>query len=93
MDAAEYSARLIDYRSTMSLALEMLSAGIISEKDYDHIDRIMAKKYGLSLDSIWCRSPLIPFPTRGNMPHTNGGDVNGENDKESTFPGSPARSA
>ena len=80
MDAAESRARLINYRAAMSLAFEMLSEGIINEKDYDHIDRIIAKKYGLSLDSIWCRLPLIPSPTRGNMPHTEGGDVHGKND-------------
>ena len=37
----------------MSLAMGMLHQSIISESEYAEIDTIMAKKYGLSLDSIF----------------------------------------
>ena len=36
-----------------SMAKAMLERGIISEKDYDIIDRLMAEKYGISLSSIF----------------------------------------
>ena len=58
----------------MSLAEAMLTDGIISEKDYVKIDRVIAKKYGLSLCSIYCRKPLIVLETRGNMQHVKGSD-------------------
>lgn len=69
---ADYRARLVSYRTTMSLAEEMLIAGIINENDYTKIDRILAQKYGLSLGSIYCRKPLIDQASRGNIQHTEG---------------------
>lgn len=77
---ADYHARLIAYRTTMSLAEGMLSDGIISEKDYDKIDRIIANLKGLSLSSIYCRKPLITPPDRVNMRHTEGGETYGPDD-------------
>lgn len=70
---AKYRRRLLSYRSSMSLAQEMLSEGIITEKEYAVIDRIIANRYGLSLDSIYCRNPLIDPASRGNMRHAKGG--------------------
>ena len=70
---AEYRRRLLNYRSSMSLAQEMLSEGIILEKEYAVIDRIIANRYGLSLGSICCRNPLIDPASGGNMRHTEGG--------------------
>ena len=76
----DYDRRMADYRTAMSLAADMLERGIITEKDYAQIDRIIAKKYGLSLDSICCRSPLINTGTRGNMlTDKKGGVANGTN--------------
>ena len=80
---AEYNAALIAYRTSMSLAAGLLSDGIITEKEYDKIDRIIAKKYGLSLGSICCRKPLIALENRGNMRHTEGGESHGEIDPDS----------
>lgn len=78
--SADYRNALVSYRVSMSLAEDMLLQGIISEKDYSKIDRIIAKKYGLSLDSICCRNPLISGETRGNMSLTIGGDIDGKDD-------------
>lgn len=77
---AEYRDRLLAYRTSMSLAAEMLSEGILTAKEYDQIDRIIAKKYGLSLGSLYCRKPLIEGAFRGNIRHTEGGDICGEDD-------------
>ena len=66
----QYDAAMLKYRTTMAIADEMHSRGIISAKDYDRIDRIIAEKYGLSLSSICARKPLIIQGSRGNMAHT-----------------------
>lgn len=44
----ELIMRIANYRAAMSLANEMLENGIISAEEYEKIDTIMAKKYGLS---------------------------------------------
>ena len=75
-----YRERLIDYRTTMALAEGMLHEGIITEKDYGKIDRMMANLKGLSLGSICCRNPLIKSGNRGNMRHTEGGETHGTDD-------------
>lgn len=49
----EYRKHLISYQITMSMVRNMLSDGIISEEEYDKIDTIMTKKYGISLFSIY----------------------------------------
>lgn len=76
----DYKERLIAYRTTMSLANGMLLEGIITEKDYAQIDRIIAKRKGLSLGSICCRKPLIVPENRGNIRHTEGGGSYGTDD-------------
>ena len=77
---ADFKARLVAYRTSMSLAESLFFDGIITEKEYDKIDRIMAKKHGLSLGSIWCRKPLILLHYRANIPQTGGGEVLGTDD-------------
>ena len=77
---AEYRERLLAYRAAMSLATEMLNEGILTPREYAEIDRIIAKKYGLSLGSLYCRKPLIEGAFRGNIRHTEGGDICGEDD-------------
>ena len=77
---AEYKERLIAYRTTMSLAEGMLHEGIITAKDYGKIDKIIAKRCGLSLGSICCRKPLIIAGNRGNMRLTGGEEVHGSDD-------------
>lgn len=49
----ELYKRLGSYRMAMSLAKGMLSRGIINEKEYRKIDKIMAKKYGISSFTIF----------------------------------------
>ncbi len=76
----EYYSRLIAYRTTMSLVESMLSEGIITEKDYHKIDRMIANLKGLSLGSIYCRKPLIASRYRGNMRHNGGDETHGTDD-------------
>lgn len=76
----DYKAALISYRTAMAMAASMLADGVITKKDYGKIDRIMAKKYGLSLGSICCRKPLIAPTDRGNMPHNEGSEADGPDD-------------
>ena len=71
---------ILCYRSAMAVALGMLREDIISEEEYNEIDRIIANKYGLNLDSIFCRNPLLLQEFRGNMSHTEGGVVDGAHD-------------
>jgi len=49
----EMFQRISAYRAAMSLARSMLHQGIISQEEYNRIDTIMAKKYGISLGSIF----------------------------------------
>ena len=49
----DYLEKVSSYRRAMSLAGSMRVRGIISEKEYDKIDTIMADKYGISLVSIF----------------------------------------
>ena len=76
----DYRQAMIDYRISMSLAAELLSDGLITEKDYAKIDRIIAKRHGLSLCSICLRNPLIAPESRGNMRPTEGGENDGADD-------------
>lgn len=46
-------AKVVAYRQAMSLAKSMLLRGIISPREYDQIDTIMTKKYGLSFSTIF----------------------------------------
>lgn len=72
-----YQDRLLAYRIAMSLAEAMLLEGIITEGEYGRIDRIIAKKNGLSLSSICCRRPLIYQGFGANMTRREGGEDNG----------------
>lgn len=49
----DYNKRIAAYRLAMNMADTMLKRGIISDKDYGKIRRIMAEKYGISLSSIF----------------------------------------
>lgn len=49
----DYNERISAYRLAMNMASTMLKRGIISDKDYEKIHRIMAEKYGISLSSIF----------------------------------------
>ena len=74
----DFEGCLVAYRVAMSLAEDMLSREIITEEEYRKIDRIVAKKYGLSSCTIYLREPLINGAFRGNMLPTK---------KEATFHG------
>ena len=49
----DYLDKVSAYRRTMSFVKSMKVRGIISEKEYDKIDTIMTKKYGISSVSIF----------------------------------------
>ena len=80
MSESTYQDSLVAYRISMSLAEEMLLKGIITEKEYGRIDRIIAKKYNLSLSSICCRNPLIIQGFRANMTQHKGGEIDDSDD-------------
>ena len=61
--------RILDYKSAMAQARRMLSAGIITEDEYDIIDTMMATKYGLSSCSLFRENDLLYSSIRGNMSH------------------------
>ena len=44
---------LLAYKSIMAQAKILLRKGIITRREYTHFDTMFAKKYGLSLDSIF----------------------------------------
>ena len=44
---------ILYYQATMAVIRQMLSQGLITKKEYDEIDTIMAEKYGLSLSVIF----------------------------------------
>ena len=47
------SRNLLDYHLAMAVARSMLKKGLITEKEYNEIDTIIAKKHGVSLCSIF----------------------------------------
>ena len=49
----DYEKRLMAYQTAMALARSVRSKGIISTKEYEKIDTIIAKKYGISSGSIF----------------------------------------
>lgn len=55
------------YRAAMSMAKSMLEQGLITEKEYGDIDKIIAEKYGVDLSNIYLRNPLIYKECRANM--------------------------
>lgn len=51
--SSELREKIVAYRQAMSLVRSMLLQAIITEKEYAEIDTILAKKYGLSLGTIF----------------------------------------
>lgn len=45
--------RLLDYRTAMAVATDLLKKGIITENEYAEIDTIMTKKYGVNSSTIF----------------------------------------
>lgn len=65
----DYQSNLEQYLSSMYQAKRMLQSGIISKKEYDEIDTVIAKKYGISSCSLYRGIDLIISVFRGNMSH------------------------
>ena len=68
---------LMCYQNTIRIAKKWLGSGLITEKDYEKFDTIVAEKFGVSDRSIWRDINLIKLPTDGNMPPTKGGISSG----------------
>ena len=49
----EMYEKILDYRTAMIVASDLLKKGIISEKEYNKIDTNIAKRYGVSSSSIF----------------------------------------
>lgn len=49
----ELKAKIVTYRTALSLAKSMLAEGIITAEEYRKIDTILAEKYGLSSCTIF----------------------------------------
>lgn len=45
--------RILDYRTAMAVIAKLLNDGVISAKEYDKIDTIMTKKYGVNSSTIF----------------------------------------
>lgn len=45
--------KVLDYRTAMAIVTTMLENGIISKEEYDKIDTIMTKKYGVNSYTIF----------------------------------------
>ena len=52
MDKEKFDSILL-YKTTMAMAKTMLKNGLISTEEYNEIDTIIAKKYGLDLSVIY----------------------------------------
>lgn len=64
-----YRSKLEAYLAAMIQAKRMLAMGILTPEDYDTIDTIIAKKYGISSCSLYRGVDLIYRGFRGNMAH------------------------
>ena len=49
----DYQKRIVSYRLSLGMVQSMLEKGIITEKDYAEIRRVLAGKYGIDLSSIF----------------------------------------
>ena len=56
-----------NYKITLALIKEMLSSGIITEKDFGIICLILAEKYDLNSCSIFAEIDLITARTDSNI--------------------------
>lgn len=65
----EYYEALFAYKSAMAQADAMLRKGLLSKEEYDIIDTMMAKKYGLCSCSLFRENDLLYIGFRGNMSH------------------------
>ena len=60
---------IIGYCSAIAQARRMMKLGIISLEDFEKIDRVLLKKYNLTLSSLFRDKGLLYKGSRGNMPH------------------------
>ncbi len=51
----EYTAGIIRFKSSQQVAKEWLRVGLVSKSEYKRMNTILAKKYGISLDSFFCK--------------------------------------
>ena len=72
------TANILAYRSSMAVALGLMKKGLISEDEYQHIDRMIANNHDVDLSTLCCRNPLLLSDFRANMSQTKekGDDIN-----------------
>ena len=58
---------ILAYRSSMAVALGLLKKGLISEEEYQQMDRMIANNHGVDLSTLCCRNPLLLSDFRANM--------------------------
>lgn len=69
---------ILAYRSAMAVALGMMEKGLISDEEYQQIDRMIANIHSVDLSTICFRNLLILSDFRANMSQTEekGDDMN-----------------
>lgn len=58
---------VIDYELAMSVFSQLLNKGLLTQKEYEKLEKKTAKKYGLKKGSIYRRNNLISGVNYGNM--------------------------
>lgn len=53
----EYMDKVLAYRTSMAMVKGMLNRGMITKEEYCEINRLLIKKYGLSLNTIFSETP------------------------------------
>ena len=59
--------KIKEYNTSLSVIKEMLSSGVIADKDFGIICLNLAKEYGISLCSIFAGIDLISVQDDGNI--------------------------
>jgi len=63
---------VLAYRSSMAVAMGLLKQGLISDEEYQQIDRMIANNHSVDLSTLCCRNPLLLSGFRANMLQTKG---------------------
>lgn len=61
---------VVAYRSSMAVAMGLLKQGLITDEEYQQIDRMIANNHSVDLSTLCCRNPLLLSDFRANMSQT-----------------------
>ena len=56
MNENEYMSNVVSYLITMAVIRRLLSQGVITRGEYARVDKVIAKKHGLAVNSIFSDS-------------------------------------